>query len=290
MQALDKSPTPYSPECNRHENRDQQAKDKAGGPSSKTPAPRHGNANGLRGNGQRQPSIEEYRAGAALLAEKETAAVEAAVTTTTTTTTTSAAAATAGVIEQQPSVTTGLSARAQGKQPALPERQATATQAGSSRERELLEASTSRPETNGARTENNPPPPETSTAQSVDHIEFNEEEQAAVEASEITYRHNIARVNSYAAWRPSSMIFHMSLADVARELGVVDSRRLYFNFRGRLGNVPDDFALGDEGRFTSFMYECLRNVTDQYLSPAARRQGLRYQLYISDAPIRMLDG
>jgi hypothetical protein len=222
------------------------------------------------------------------LAEKETAAVEAAVTTTTTTTTTtSAAAATAGVIEQQPFVTTGLSARAQGKQPALPERQVTATQAGSSRERELLEASTSRPETNGARTENNPPPPETSTAQSVDHIEFNEEEQAAVEASEITYRHNIARVNSYAAWRPSSMIFHMSLADVARELGVVDSRRLYFNFRGRLGNVPDDFALGDEGRFTSFMYECLRNVTDQYLSPAARRQGLRYRFYISDAPIQM---
>ncbi|CAJ0545630.1 Ff.00g091030.m01.CDS01 [Fusarium sp. VM40] len=280
MQALDKSPTPSSPECVRHANQDQQAKDKAGGPSSKTPAPRHGIA-----SGQRQPSIEDRRAGAALSAERQTAAAAAAATITT------AATNAAPVVEQQPSVTAGLSARAQGKQPALPETQTTATQAGSSRERELLEAPTSRPEVNSTRTENNLPPPETSTAQSVGTIEFNEEEQAAVDASRITYRHKITRANSYVTWKPSSMIFHMSLADIARELGVVGSRRLYFNFRGRLGNVPDDFASSDEERFTSFMYECLRNVTDQYLSPAARRQGLRYyQLYISDAPIRISEG
>ncbi|KAH6960798.1 hypothetical protein DER45DRAFT_172245 [Fusarium avenaceum] len=284
MQALDKSPTPSSPECVRHENRDQQAKDKAGGPSSKTPAPRHGNASGLRGDGQRQPSIEDRRAGAALSAERQTAVAAAAATITT------AATNAARVVEQQPSVTAVLSARAQGKQPALTETQTTSTQAGSSRRREILEASTSRLEVNGTRTENNPPLPETSTAQPVDHIEFNEEEKAAVDASQITYRHKTTRANSHVTWKPSSMIFHMSLADIAREIGMVGSRRLYFNFRGRLGNVPDDFASGDEERFTNFMYECLRNVTDQYLSPAARRQGLRYQLYISDAPIRMFDG
>lgn len=273
MQAIDKSPTPSSSECDRYANRDQQAKDRADGPSSKTPAPRRGNANGLRGDGQRQPSTEDQRAGAARLAERQTASA--------------AAATAAGVVEQQPSVTTGLSARAQGKQPALPERQTTATQGGPSRERGLLEESTSRPETNGTRTEINLPPPETSTAQSVRPIEFNEEEQAASEACEITYRHNIARGNSYITWQPSSMIFRMTLADIARELGVRDSRRLYFTFRGRGANVPDNFALGDEGRFTSFMCECLWNVTDQYLSPAARRQRLIYQLYISDAPIRL---
>ncbi|KAM0442466.1 hypothetical protein ACHAQK_004159 [Fusarium lateritium] len=274
MQALDKSPTPYSPESNRYANRDQQAKDKADGPSSKTPAPRQGNANGLRGDGQRQPSTEDQRAGAARLAERQTAA----------------AATAAGVVEQQPSVTAGLSARALGKQPALPERQTPAAQGGPSRQRELLEASTSRPETNGTRTESNLPPPETSTAQPDDPIEFNEEEQAAVEASEITYRHNITHGASYVLWRPSAMIFRMSLADIARELGVGGSGRLYFKFRGRRANIPDDFAIGDEARFTNFLYECLGNVTDQYLSPAARRQGLRYHLYISDAPIRMLDG
>jgi hypothetical protein len=200
---------------------------------------------------------------------------------------TAAAATAAGVVEQQPSVTAGLSARAQGKQPALPERQTTATQGGPSRERELLEASTSRPETNGTRPENNLPPPGTSTAQSIRPIEFNEEEQAAVDASEITYRHNI-READYVAWRPSSMIFRMSLADIARELGVGDSGRLYFTFRrgGRPG-FPEDFAIGDDARFAGFMDEFVSIITYHYLSPAARRQGLRYRFYISDAPIQM---
>ncbi|KAM0209176.1 hypothetical protein ACHAQD_000958 [Fusarium lateritium] len=269
MQALDKSPTPYSPESNRYANRDQQAKDKADGPSSKTPAPRQGNANGLRGDGQRQPSTEDQRAGAARLAERQTAA----------------AATAAGVLEQQPSVTAGLSARALGKQPALPERQTPAAQGGPSRERELLEASTSRPETNGSRTESNLPPPETSTAQSVDLIELNEESIAAVAASEITYRHNIARGTRYASWQPSSMIFRMSLADIARELGVGDSGRLYFNFSVQGADFPEDFAVGDEARFASFMNESVRRITHRYLSPAARRQGLAYQFYISDAPM-----
>jgi hypothetical protein len=270
LQAIDKSPTPSSPECDRYTNRDQQAKDKADGPSSKTTAPRRGNTNGLRGDGQRQPSTEDQRAGAARLAERETAA----------------AATAAGVVEQQPSVTTGLSERAQGKQPALPERQTTATQGGPSREHELLSASTSRPEANGTRTENNLPPPGTSTAQSVGPITFNEDNIAAVEASEITYRHNIASRTDYVAWRPSSMIFRMSLADIARELGVGDSGRLYFIFRGRSG-FPDDFAIGDEARFASFMNEFVSIITYHYLSPEAWGQGLRYRLYISDAPIQL---
>ncbi|KAM0250588.1 hypothetical protein ACHAP5_002118 [Fusarium lateritium] len=271
MQALDKSPTPYSPESNRYAGRDQQAKDKADGPSSKTPAPRQGNANGLMGDGQRQPSTEDQRAEAARSAAIQTAAA--------------AAAAAAGVVEQQPSVMAGLSARALGKQPALLERQNPTAQDGPSRERELLEVSTSRPEANGTRTGNNPPLPETSNAQPVDPIEFNEEEQAAVKASEITLRHNITYGNSLVLWRPSSMIFHMSLADIARELSVRGSGRLYFKFRGRRANILDDFAMGDEARFTNFLYECLGNVTDQYLSPVARRQGLTYQFYISDAPM-----
>lgn len=277
MQALDKSPTPSSPECVRHANQDQQAKDKAGGPSSKTPAPRHGIA-----SGQRQPSIEDCRAGAALSAERQTAVAAAAATITT------AATNAAPVVEQQPFVTAGLSARAQGKQPALPVRQTTATRAGPSREHELLETSTSRLEVNGTRTENNPPPPpETSTAQSVGAIRLTEENMAAVAASEITHRHNIDRGTRYVVWRPSSMIFHMSLADIARELGVGDSGRLYFTFNVREVDIPDDFAMGDGARFTSFMKEFVGIITRQYLNPEARRQGLDYSFYISDAPIRM---
>ncbi|KAF4449418.1 hypothetical protein F53441_7280 [Fusarium austroafricanum] len=185
-------------------------------------------------------------------------------------------AAIAAGVDQQPTMsapdTAGLSEKAQGKRPAVTFSQAPITRAGPSRERE----STARPETSTAR--------HTEAAS----FELDEDEQRALNACEFMYRTNIASPIVYVPWSPSSTIFHMSLATVARGLGLRNHQTIHMSFRGPGANLDDKFKNGNEEWFASVKYLYVDLITKKQRevasTPASRRRKLRYAFYLSDAP------
>ncbi|KAM0344383.1 hypothetical protein ACHAPU_007567 [Fusarium lateritium] len=270
-EAIEDSPTPSSPEPGRYADQGQQAKDKADGSLSKASTSHPGATNDVRRDGQRQSSTESQRAEAARLTERRAAAVEAD--------------ADAG---QRPSRMDNLNARAKGKQPALPQREALVAQAGPSRERESLESAPG-PAVNVAPTGSRPPPRIPNTVQQVERVILSDDDSQVLDACEITHRSNINSGKTFVTWIPSAVIIRLSLADVSRELGVVGPRRLYFKFKHRKANIEDDFGRGDGSRFVSVMVEWLGVITDQYIEnaslPAGQRSRPEFQVYISNAPI-----
>jgi hypothetical protein len=209
--------------------------------------------------------------------QSSTAAVRAEVARQAARQTTEAAIA-AGVDQQldtHSTSTTGLSAKAQGKLPAVPTRQTPAVQAGPSRERER--ESTARPEASAARQEgSNSGNPEPEDIQ-----------QQVLNGREIVIRSNIANGVDFRSWKPSSPLFHMSLASVAWELGLRPGRALHMSLRGRITNLNEEFENGQEKKFESFKDECLDVITQQHSGAASTPGSQRRQLkiYFSDKPI-----
>ncbi|KAF5985276.1 hypothetical protein FBULB1_2989 [Fusarium bulbicola] len=199
---------------------------------------------------------------------------------------TTEAAIAAGVdrqLDARGTSTTGLSAKAQGKQPEVPVRQSPTVQAGPSREREReREAeSTARPEASTARQpgglSGNLAPEDRDTQRQVP----NGHEIA------IVIRSDIANGVDFMSWKPSSFLFDMSLAAVASELGLRHGRTLHMSLRGRMSNLCEKFEDGDEDRFESFKDECLGVIMQRHSgaasTPVLQRQ--QFRIYFSDKPI-----
>ncbi|KAF5663074.1 hypothetical protein FHETE_7641 [Fusarium heterosporum] len=276
LEAADHIPTPSSPERGRYADQGQQAKDKAD--SSKASTSHSRGTNDVRRDSQRQSSTESSRVEVARLAERRTTALHAMVEEE-------------ADINDRPRCIVNILANVRGKRPTPPQRQIPVTQAGSSRERESLGESAPQPAVDVTQTESRPPLQTLDTAQQVDPNSLSHDERRALDACEITHRSNI-KSNSgktYVKWTPSAMIFFLSLADVARELGVEGPQRLFFKFKHRWANFEDDFGRAEGKRFRTVMREWLgiinEQCTENALLPAAQRPELEFQVYISKAPI-----
>ncbi|KAF5629232.1 hypothetical protein F52700_7550 [Fusarium sp. NRRL 52700] len=213
------------------------------------------------GKTQGQSPTEAIRAELARQAERQT--TEAAIA--------------AGVDQQldaHGTSTTGLSAKAQGKLPAVTVRQAPTVQAGPSRERERRAEPTARPEARQQGSLSGNPEPEDTQRQVQD-------------GREIVIRSDIANGVDFMSWKPSSFLFDMSLAAVAGELGLRRGGTLHMSLRGRTSNLNEEFEDGDEEGFESFKDECLGAIMQRHSGAAStpvlpRRQ---FRIYFSDKPI-----
>ncbi|KAF5546308.1 hypothetical protein FMEXI_5682 [Fusarium mexicanum] len=220
------------------------------------------------GGTQGQPPNEAIRAELARQAERQT--TEAAI-----------AAGVDRQLDARGTSTTGLSAKAQGKQPEVPVRQSPTVQAGPSREREReREAeSTARPEASTARQpgglSGNLEPEDTQRQVPNGH------------GIAIVIRSDIANGVDFMSWKPLSFLFDMSLAAVARELGLRHGRTLHMSLRGRMSNLCEKFEDGDEDGFESFKDECLGVIMQRHSgaasTPVVQRQ--QFRIYFSDKPI-----
>ncbi|KAK2683457.1 hypothetical protein RAB80_001403 [Fusarium oxysporum f. sp. vasinfectum] len=214
------------------------------------------------GETQSQSPTEAIRAELARQAERQT--TEAAIA--------------AGVDQQldaHGTSTTGLSAKAQGKLPDVPVRQTPTVQAGPSREREA--ESTARPEASAARQQGSRP----------GNLEPEDIQRQVLNGREIVIRSDIANGVDFRSWKPSSFLFHMSLAAVARELGLRHGRTLHMSLRGRTSNLNEEFENGDEDGFESFKDECLGAIMQRHSGAASTPvlQRRQFWIYFSDKPI-----
>ncbi|KAF4438361.1 hypothetical protein FACUT_4972 [Fusarium acutatum] len=214
------------------------------------------------GETQSQSPTEAIRAELARQAERQT--TEAAIA--------------AGVDQQldaHGTSTTGLSAKAQGKLPDVPVRQTPTVQAGPSREREA--ESTARPGASAARQQGSRP----------GNLEPEDIQRQVLNGREIVIRSDIANGVDFRSWKPSSFLFHMSLAAVARELGLRHGRTLHMSLRGRTSNLNEEFENGDEDGFESFKDECLGAIMQRHSGAASTPvlQRRQFWIYFSDKPI-----
>lgn len=172
---------------------------------------------------------------------------------------------------------TGLSAKAQGKLPEVPVRQTPTVQAGPSREREA--ESTVRPEGSAMSQQSSRP----------GNLEPQDTQRQGPNGREIAIviRSDIANGVDFMSWKPSSFLFHMSLAAVASELGLRHGRTLHMSLRGRTSNLCEKFEAGDEDGFESFKDECLGVIMQRHSgagsTPVLQRQ--QFRIYFSDKPI-----
>ncbi|EWZ51535.1 hypothetical protein FOZG_01587 [Fusarium oxysporum Fo47] len=209
--------------------------------------------------------------------QSPTEAIRAALTRQAKRQTTEAAIA-AGVDQQldaHGTSTTGVSAKAQGKLPDVPVRQTPTVQAGPSREREA--ESTARPEASAARQQGSRP----------GNLEPEDIQRQVLNGREIVIRSDIANGVDFRSWKPSSFLFHMSLAAVARELGLRHGRTLHMSLRGRTSNLNEEFENGDEDGFESFKDECLGAIMQRHSGAASTPvlQRRQFWIYFSDKPI-----
>ncbi|KAF5226922.1 hypothetical protein FANTH_14937 [Fusarium anthophilum] len=195
---------------------------------------------------------------------------------------TTEAAIAAGVdrqLDARGTSTTGLSAKAQGKQPEVPVRQSPTVQAGPSREREREAEFTARPEASTAR----------QPGGLSGNLEPEDTQRQVPNGHEIAIviRSDIANGVDFMSWKPSSFLFDMSLAAVAGELGLRHGRTLHMSLRGRMSNLCEKFEDGDEDGFESFKDECLGVIMQRHSgaasTPVLQRQ--QFRIYFSDKPI-----
>ncbi|SCV32494.1 uncharacterized protein FFB14_04040 [Fusarium fujikuroi] len=266
IQALDSTPTPsppptaVGPQGRRNASQSKQPSATTNDSTTRTSAV----------DTQSQSPTEAIRAEVARQAERQT--TEAAI-----------AAGADQELDARGTSTTGLSAKAQGKLPEVPVRKTPTVQAGPSRERERereREAeSTVRPEGSAMSQQSSRP----------GNLEPEETQRQGPNGREIAIviRSNIANGVDFMSWKPSSFLFHMSLAAVASELGLRYGRTLHMSLRGRTSNLCEKFEAGDEDGFESFKDECLGVIMQRHSgagsTPVLQRQ--RFRIYFSDKPI-----
>ncbi|KAM0399419.1 hypothetical protein ACHAO7_007222 [Fusarium culmorum] len=299
MMAIDRSSFLEASKCEKR----QQNKDKANSQApqaSSFPLNNPAVPTGLMGE---QSSAQAPREQAARLATEEAAAM-----------------ATAIGAEGQPRVATGLSAKAQGKQPALPTRQAPASEAGPSREREVIEESAPRTETNistaetsaprtqtsAPRTQRNAPMTEMSAPQTIHpstmngsggsdeqeqqqdfSVPISDQAQQALDSCELIYTTNMGDGVTWVTQRFPKSIFKMSLGDIFQEAGLDNSATLHLRFEGDWDDwqVSLKKTVTDEEKFSISKEQWLRHITKQHRRTAsdsmAQRQRVRYFLSFS---------
>ncbi|KAL6919686.1 hypothetical protein ACHAPO_004108 [Fusarium lateritium] len=222
-------------------------------------------------------------------AARETAARQAAEEA-------AAAMATAVGVEGQPRVATGLSVRAQGKQPALPTRQATVVETGPSRERDVVEESAPRKETNVPQvvhpsvTNSSRGSGEQEQEQQDFSIVIGNQEQQALDSCELIHTTNMEDGVTWVTQRFPTSFFQMSLADMFREAGLDDSATLHLRFRSRAHDWAEKFErnIDGEGGFCTLKEQWLDHIAKQHRRAAststAQRRMVKYSLYFSNEP------
>ncbi|KAF5027750.1 hypothetical protein F66182_128 [Fusarium sp. NRRL 66182] len=217
-----------------------------------------------------QSSSSAAREKAARLAEREAAEAVAAA--------------------RQPSVYTGPSSKALGKRRAVPFTQTPVVQAGPSTERMSVQEPPSRQETSTAGAENTQDTCQ-SNANCLGYMRLSDQERRALEESTIKLRSRVINGIYNNVWKLSdnTSIFQMSLASVARKLGLgLDFGTLYIELQGPDDVLPDSIDHGDEEAFRVFKDECLRHITREYriamVTPESERSRLTYTFSFSRTP------
>ncbi|CEI64590.1 hypothetical protein FVEN_g11640 [Fusarium venenatum] len=232
-----------------------------------------------RGSTGEQTSAQAAREAAARQAVEEAAVMETAVG-----------------VEEQPRVATGLSARAQGKQPALPTRQAAVVEAGPSRERDVVEESTPRTETSAPQvvhpniTNSSGGSGEQEQEQQDFSIVIGDQEQQALDSCELIHTTNMEDTVTWVTQRFPTSFFQMSLADMFREAGLDDSATLHLRFRSRAHDWAERLERNIDGEddFCSLKEQWLDHIAKQHRRAAstsmAQRRRAKYSLYFSNEP------
>ena len=232
-----------------------------------------------RGSTSEQSPAELLRAAAVRQAQEDTEAA--------------AAAETVGVKDSS-RVTTSLSVTAQGKQPENPPEQA---QAGSSREREMVERPNPGAEMSAPRGMGNSHIANDLRGTDLSEEErgpgmfyFNEREREALQGCEMIYETDIEHAGVWTVIRLSNTIFQLSLANVFDELRLIDSATLHLHF-GRGDYKVGQFRRGQDGEkdFAAFKERCLELIKNQRRraasASAVQGRGVKYFVKFSDGPI-----
>ncbi|RBR24931.1 uncharacterized protein FIESC28_02201 [Fusarium coffeatum] len=203
--------------------------------------------------------------------------------------------AAAGGVEDSSRVTAGLSVTAQGKQPEIPSMQA---QAGSSREREMIERSNSGAETTAPQATGNSHVANDFRRTDLSEGErgpsmfyFNEREREALQGCEMIYETDIEHAGVWTVFRLSNTIFQLSLANVFDELRLIDSATLHLRFGRSVDYKEHQFRRGQDGEkeFAMFKERCLDVITSQRRRAASasvvQGRGVNYFAKFSDGPI-----
>ncbi|KAL4730206.1 hypothetical protein ACLX1H_002238 [Fusarium chlamydosporum] len=218
---------------------------------------------------------------------------------------TAAVAAEVGV-DEEPAVVTGLSATAQGKQPAVPPRPVIVTQAGPSGERETIEEPTLRTEATAPVTVQPTIPPTTAQPGTANGLEGNdpgeqeqgqdprprqldEREQEALINCNLICRSNVREGRNYTDWEPvrfPETIFQVPLAAVFQRLGLHESATLYIKYVISGSSISQSVQMNEAGQadFAAFNEECVSLITNQHGRAAPSR---RPYIYLSNAPVRI---